>query len=449
MKLTFIHLGTRRTIVKHPSIVKALRAGTMTEAQAAAKHWYIRLRVNGKISTFKLPSIDKDAERAAKDLLTGRVKTPDQFQDFLHAREVTRGVTLGQLAADWIAAGLPHCQTEPRTASAVEELTPILERALDWWGAKPVAGVTPIVVEDFSGYRSPHLRAADKALSALSSLCKWAVLSGRLIVNPFAVRRRFAKVKRHCHEASPDDDETLHRVLAWMFEPALHAKVQAAESKAADDRLLILAGGTLAWCALTGLRAGEPSALIRQPLIETTPSNTRRLTPGALFRDYSGTLRMKVEREKKGQNPFVMVHSAAESLLCAWRAWLARSGIESDHLFPLGTEDHTTLNRALNRASRALSLPHFTTHGFGRAYYVKVRRSQGADDSAIAGELGQTTNGELIRSVYGDPDGMHGGSSFDWLPKDGAPAWALLASATVQPAVASPAVLHDAALIAA
>jgi hypothetical protein len=49
---------------------------------------------------------------------------------------------------------------------------------------------------------------------------------------------------------------------------------------------------------------------------------------------------------------------------------------------------------------------------------VRVRRSQGADDATIAGELGQTTNGKLIRSTYGNPDDMHGGSLFDWLPED-------------------------------
>jgi hypothetical protein len=97
-------------------------------------------------------------------------------------------------------------------------------------------------------------------------------------------------------------------------------------------------------------------------------------------------------------------------------------------LFPLGTEDQTTLNRALNGASASLGLPHFKPHGFGRAFYIKVRRSQGVDDSAIAGELGQTTNGDLIRSVYGDPQDLHGGALFDWLPDDAAPSWDLLAA---------------------
>jgi len=148
-----------------------------------------------------------------------------------------------------------------------------------------------------------------------------------------------------------------------------------------------------------------------------------------MFPDRAGQLRMKVQRLKHGQNPFVSLHPAAESFLSAWRSWLATAMPNETRLFPLGTDDQTTLNRALNIASTGLDLPHFKPHGFGRAFYVKVRRSQGTDDAAIAGELGQTTNGELIRSVYGDPQDLIGGQLFDWLPDDHAPAWSLLAVA--------------------
>jgi len=154
---------------------------------------------------------------------------------------------------------------------------------------------------------------------------------------------------------------------------------------------------------------------------------TRSLASGVIFPDRAGKLRMKVHRLKHGQNPFVTLHPAVENFLSAWRTWLATAIPDEVRLFPLGTDDQTILNRALNSASSALGLPHFKPHGFGRAFYVKVRRSQGTDDSSIAGELGQTTNGDLIRSVYGDPDDLHGGALFDWLPEDHAPAWNLLA----------------------
>jgi hypothetical protein len=174
------------------------------------------------------------------------------------------------------------------------------------------------------------------------------------------------------------------------------------------------------------------------------PRNTRLLTPGAIFRDGDGLLCMKVRRLKRGQNPFVTLHPAAESFLSAWGAWLTKTQPDirnlmnladndadatlEETLFPLGTTDQTILNRALNRASAFLELKHFTPHGFGRAFYVKVRRSMGKDDAEIAGELGQNSNGELIRSVYGDPYDLRGGALFDWLPEHQAPAWNLLDS---------------------
>jgi integrase len=266
------------------------------------------------------------------------------------------------------------------------------------------------------------------------------MLAGRIHSNPFSKRPRFATTKKHRHEACTDDDEALHRVLAWLFASELHTQTYSTQEAGANARLLVLAAGTIAWCALTGLRSGEPATLLRLPPLADCLTNTRNLLPGAISRDRQGVLRMIVTRNKHGQNPFVTIHPVAESFLCAWRAWLALYSSTEEHLFPLGTHDDTTLNRALNRASEALELPHYSPHGFGRAYYVKVRRSQGCDDSAIASDLGQTTNGELIRSTYGDPQDLVGGAFFDWLPADCAPAWNLLnrvASPAPAPALAT------------
>ena len=168
--------------------------------------------------------------------------------------------------------------------------------------------------------------------------------------------------------------------------------------------------------------------MLRLPPLAETPANTRNLEPGTIFPDRNGILRMKVVRSKRGQT----LHPVAVEFLSAWRAWLARNQPDEKCLFPLGTDDQTTLNRALSRASDAMKLPHFKPHAM-RAYYVKVRRSQGEDDATIAGELGQSTNGELIRSVYGDPQDLHGGNLFDWLPEDTAPAWTLLAAKAGNP----------------
>ena len=426
MKITFTHAGTERTLAKHSVVQCDLRAGTITEKDAAAKPWYLRFAVSGKERIFKLPAAEREAIRAAKDILNGHQDRPDQFNAFVEAREAKRSIPIGALAAEWIKAGLPFRKTEPRTPEASNVLLETFNRALPWWQCKPVATITPNVIEDYAGHRSPALRSADLELAALSCLCKWAVFCGHIERNPFEKRPRFAKVKQHCHEACPNDDETLHKLLGYMFEPVTDAHYQKSLS------FTTLAGGTLCFCALTGLRPGEPAALLRLPPLTETPANTRNLEPGTIFPDHVGILRMNVQRLKRGQNPFVTLHPAAEEFLSAWRAWLARNRPDETHLFPLGTDDQTTLNRALCRASDAMKLPHFKPHAM-RAYYVKVRRSQGEDDATIAGELGQSTNGELIRSVYGDPQDLHGGNLFDWLPEDAAPAWALLTTKSGNP----------------
>ena len=413
MKLQFTHAGQKRTLAKHATVQRDLRIGALTEKAAAGKPWYLRFSVAGKERPFKLPATEREAIRAAKDLLNGHTQRPDQFTAFIESQVARRSITIGKLAGEWFAAGLPFRKTESRTPEAAARLRTTMERALPWWKDKPVATITATTIEDYADHRAPSLRSADLELAAISSLFKWAMLAGYIEKNPIAQRATFAKVKQHCHEACPEDDETLHRILAWMFKPT-------------SDQRLKLAGGTLVMCALTGLRPGEPAKLLRLPPLAETPANTRNLAPGVIFPDRSGQLRMKVHRLKHGQNPFIALHPAAESFLASWRLWLVAEMPDEVRLFPLGTDDQTILNRALNSASSALGLPHFKPHGFGRAFYVKVRRSQGVDDASIAGELGQTTNGDLIRSVYGDPDDLRGGALFDWVPEDRAPAWNLL-----------------------
>lgn len=449
MKLTFTHQGATRTLSKHPAVIRKLKAGEMTEAEARLQRWCLRYTINSRQTQFWLPANDRDAIRAAKDILTGQQSQPSDFAAFIAHKEARRSITIGQLAEEWIAGGLPFNNIKSRSPEAAARLKDTLGRALPWWTGHPVATITTKTHEDYASHRRPALRSADLEMACLSSLCDWAVLTGRTEANPFAKRTTFAEVKQHCHEACPDNDEVLHRMLAWMFEPITDAHHQA------SLRQTILAAGSLAFSALTGLRPGEPSLLLHLPPLAETPGKTADLKPGTIFRDRMGLLRMKVWRLKNGQNPFVLLHPAAENFLSAWRTWMARHKANEDKpilenwrllcrasaparaevihkedkpLFPLGTNDLTTLNRALNRASAALGLPHFKPHGFGRAFYVKVRRSMGEDDSAISSELGQATDADLIRSIYGDPDDLVGGHLHDWLPENGRPAWDLIAS---------------------
>jgi len=117
MKLTFIHAGQERTLAKHPAVQHDLRTGAVTEQVAASKPWYLRFATAGKTYSFKLPTAEREAIRAAKDILNGRLQRPDQFAAFLGAKDARRSITIGRLAGEWFAVGLPFRKTEDRTAA--------------------------------------------------------------------------------------------------------------------------------------------------------------------------------------------------------------------------------------------------------------------------------------------------------------------------------------------
>ena len=416
MKLTFDHQGVIRTLAKHPSVVRQLKSGELTEAQAEFRPWYLRVIIGTKQQTFKLRAKDKDAISDAKTILNSRVHAPETFGAFVAVREARRGCTIDDLAAQWTAAGLPFTTAKPRKPAAVKTLTGTLKRALSWWADKRWSAINPNIIEEFAVWRRKHVRAgsfsgnrsADLELTCLSSLGQWALASNRVEANPFAHRTRFVEAEdiHHCHTAMPDDDQQFHALLIPFFADP-------------TDKGKVVSGAYLAFMALTGLRPGEPISLLRVPPCDKFPANFETAPCGLVYPLPDGTRRMKVFRLKRGQNPAVLVHPALAEFLGHYNNWLAKyfpadpATIGPLPLFPdLPKKTHIHLAKACKRAKVHPMKP----HGFGRAYYVRVRRSMGIDDATIACELGQSTNGALIRSVYGNPRDPVGGMLHDWLP---------------------------------
>jgi hypothetical protein len=245
----------------------------------------------------------------------------------------------------------------------------------------------------------------------------------------------------------PDRDEQRHDVLRWCL---TRVSNQAEKRKSTGEKLIAqdalytlrlrVIGGYLAFCGLTGLRPEEPVMLYRLAELKEIPGNPIKLKPGTVFPLATGERKMRVERNKNGQNKFVKLHPALADFLTHWGQWLDSTfGVSeiarpwfpnpekpSEPLF--ADMDFTPLIRRLSEACEACGAHRMKPKGFGRAFYVRVRRSQGEDDATIAGELGQTTNGQLIRTTYGNPEDMAGGALFDWLPKEGPAAWQILSS---------------------
>lgn len=450
LKLTFDYPkgGATYTLVKHSTVRQALKHGRITEEQARRKPWYLRASWRPD-RPFKLKVDDADAIRAAKDLLRGRVEQPEAFAQFMAVLDAKRGVTIGELAKDWITAGLPFTALEKRELDAADTLKATITRALKYWQEIRAASITPKSWEKFAAWREhtdnlDHTHKGGRRttiveLSALSSLCQWAVAEEKLKENPFAGYAKVIKPKNveHCPQFAPETDEELHRILNWFW---TSTTTPTNRHKPADvDRATRIMGAWLVFTALSGLRPEEPAYLYRFKRLDTTPARPASLPAGTIFPDRTGQLRMRVVRTKRGQNPFIQLHPALLDFLDVWTQWLElnRPSLSPDapspapqiptHWFPHELDwsrpicpagDTSRLNEKLNQCTAALQLPVRKPKGVGRAYYVAVRRSQGADDAEISGELGQATKADLIREVYGNPDDLRGGALLDWLPEE-------------------------------
>jgi integrase len=306
-------------------------------------------------------------------------------------------IFLGVLADDWLNLDCPMSNLEPRTPAAADALAQVLARALDFWREIRADRVTPAMMEKFAEHRRATARpgfsgarSADIQLAALSSLCRWAVKTSRLASNPFSNRETFQRSKdiRHCHEVCPESTDQWSLVLTHLY------------GSKPDDQA---AARALHFASLTGLRSGEVDLIQAVPEV---PRNILRADlPGTIYSTPDGARRMKITRTKRGQNPQVKIHPALAEFLQLG----TRNAERGTPLFPA-----SHLGSRLARACAACGLPRFTPHGFGRAYYVKVRRAQGAADETIAQELGQRSAGDLIRNIYGNPADGIGGESVSW-----------------------------------
>ncbi len=387
-------------------------------------------RVDGRPLSTKQTTAEA-AIREAKARLELRAQAPGDYAVALETLKARAGVTVGQLVQAWVAAGHPHPNGQPRTPAQRDLQDEALSGALPWWGDKPAVTITGPTLSEYSRARRAEAsragftgqRSVDLELTALSSCFAWAVATGQAQKNPFHNRPRFHSSSQvvHCSAYMPASDETLHAILRALL-----------GSPYGDQ---VCAGAQLAFAALTGLRSGEPGFL----RWDATWANGRP-QPGLRYTtqaDGNGPRELlAVRRVKNGINHAVTVHPALRDFLAAWEAY-SRPRWSSAWYFP-DPEDPTQpfvrvrdkrkrLCNPLGMAASALGLPKCTPHAF-RAFYVRVRRSQGADDARIALELGQGSGPGLVVRIYGESHGIHGDGRFDWLPAAPAePAWTLLA----------------------
>lgn len=400
------------------SIYNRKRNGVESDA------WTIVLTIpnsGGKRLTRTFKGSRRDAERKERDLQNALENERWAEIDRVRLRAV---ITLQEIAAEWTAAGMPKPGGRPRTADQQAGMAPFLRAALTWWGPRSPGGIGPRDFESFGQHKRQNARtgtgerAADLEINALAQLCTWAVSTGRMPTNPFLGRPAYRSPEdvSHCPDSMPTDDDELHRLIGALFEA---------------DGVSQVAGAHLLFQALSGLRPGEPGVL-RWDARGDQPGT--RLT---ITRDGQQVELMRVQRLKGGINPAIRVHDTLREFLTVWQAHCVRTWPGSQWMFPhptdptrplvpLGETSDSHLSRVLQAAASRLGLPPRKPHAM-RAYYVRVRRSQGVDDATIAVELGQGSGPGLVVRTYGERMAILGGDGlYDWMPAAGDPCWVRL-----------------------
>lgn len=468
LRLSFEYQGQERTLCKTPKVQSAVRSGQMTEAAALLTPWYLRttIKVDGqpRERLFQCAVDNEAAKVAARKVLKGQCDQPDEFTQFVKEREAKRAITLDELALEWKALQMPDERGKSRDERARHNLEQPLRRGLEYLGDKPAVTIEAGDMLDFAaalkkkciakGQGKDGTRAADLSLSALSCLCSWAVVARKIKTNPFAVRPKFQDSDdvKHCSDAMPRSDEEWHSILRWFWSVEYKADNLTSKAEAHKDTLRArVIGAWLCWTGLVGLRPGEPAHLFRHPALTEPPSGEqkRAIPYGTIYPSHDAARRMKVFRTKNGQNPAVLLHPIAADFLTTWATWLdthIRRTTFAGPWFPNPADPTQPLFtpadkgfyvlRLIRRACQELKIPECQSKGFGRAFFVRVQRSQDEDDAAIALMLGQSSNGALVRSVYGDPDDIKGDKLFDWKPTGMEPAWKLLAAECVANVIA-------------
>lgn len=391
-----------------------------------------------------------EATRRARQAWDERAAGQDRWAAHRAATGQRHSLTIGALADQWITAGYPDDTRTPRAPRAVADQSAVLRRLLAWWSGRGVATITGQMIGDYavarmaSVQRRPHVgrdsvepsidapsggRTVDRELTCLSNLFAWGISAGHVTTNPFASRPTYCDpaTVSHASERCPDADEQLHALMLHIWSQPSTPQLSTVHIAAAQ----------LTFQALTGLRPGEPGFLRHQPpTINHQPSTT---PPGTFYTrrpDGAEIPSLAIQRAKGGLNPVIRVHPVLRDFLDWWLPLVQRTFPGNPYWFPrpgppsggaarplqLPGEATHALSGPLRDACQSLGLHRMTPHGM-RAYYKRVRTSQGVDDLTIGIELGERTGAKLMATTYGSASQHHATGALDWLPTDGPPWW--------------------------
>ena len=317
-------------------------------------------------------------------------------------------VTMGEVIRLYQGSGYPDKHKQTRTGQTLADEKHHCKILLEFWDHLTVESCGPAACDRYHTWRNERgfqhgtgERQLDRELNTLNNACRWAVRSELIRFNPISERPRYQArgAVHHCREFMPQNADELHELAGKLFKHP-HS---------------VVLGFQLLAEAYSGLRTQE--------ILRWGQEGFGELVQGGTF------ARCWRAKGQHAVNPYVDVHPGLRALLEAHKRWKEANYPESKTFFPshCGGEvvDEGALAHALRRICRGGKK--FTSHGM-RAFYVLVRRSQGATDAQIAFEIGHTSGGACITSTYGGvPESWRngGGPNLQWLPA-GEPAWACL-----------------------
>jgi integrase len=365
-----------------------------------------------------------EAETVAKALILERLKGPTHYDALRDQTKLRGNLTVGQILDEWETAGFPGSDRRPRGAPQQKRQKDLLPALGRWWRPRLLNTIKGPTLGDYAEWRRANCRKGfsgdrviDLDLNVLSCAFDWAVATGRAEQNPFKDRPRFQHSDDITHSPAymPQSDEEFHILCGALLLSA--------------DPYYVVAGAQLIYLGLTGQRPGEAPYLRWDATFAGSHPEPGHRYPITVEGGKAELL--AVHRLKGGINPAVRVRPALGAFLAAWQPYSqARWGSKfyfpnpSDPKTPFAAPNSRQLDKPLTDVATQLKLGERHPHAM-RAYYVRVRRSQGADDSTIALELGQGSGAKMIVQTYGEARGIHGDGRFDWLPagKDVVPCW--------------------------
>lgn len=378
--------------------------------------YFERPKVNGKRTWRSLET--KNLKHAREELHKRR----SGFSKVV-AEKAKGDLTVGDIIRRYQKDGYPDRQKHPRKGRTLECETRNCTVLLKFLDRLPINDLSLVLMDRYHEWRKKHIkrgsgdRAVDLEFNTLSNALLWGMRCDLFQQNPLNFRRpryNSSKNVRHCREFMPHDTGALHDVGALLF---------------SDIRSETL-GWQLMFEAFTGLRTCEALRM---------RTDAQPYEPGWVTAD-GKSLCVRRAKNQESVNPFVRIHDGLAAWLEAHKEWKQQRYPDSPWFFPNYRQpdakpvDIGALAQALRRRRKPIGKK-ITSHGM-RAFYVTVRRSHGIPDIQIAWEIGHTSAGKTLASVYGGVPPhwmMEEGPKLKWLPESGKPAWKSINSGPAEP----------------